>query len=149
MRVEEIMTANPACCSSEARVQEAARLMVECDCGEIPVIDAGGKPLGVITDRDIACRVIAEAKGPDTHVREAMTEPAITVSVDMSVEECCRIMEENQVRRVPVVDAKGVCCGMLAQADIALEGSEEMTAELVRDVSMPTSKELRPGSRAQ
>jgi CBS domain-containing protein len=149
MRVEEIMTSNPACCSPESSVQEAARLMVQCDCGEIPVIDAGGKPLGVITDRDIACRVMAEGKGPDTQVGDVMSQPAITVSLEMSVEECCRIMEENQVRRVPVVDAKGVCCGMLALADIALEGSEEMTAELVRDVSLPASRELRPGTRAQ
>ena len=147
MKVEEIMSANPACCSPEATVKEAARLMVQRDCGEIPVIDESGKPLGVITDRDIACRVIANGRGPDTRVRQAMTQPAITVSIDMSVEECCGIMEENQVRRVPVVDAKGACCGMLALADIALEGSEQMTAELVRDVSTPTSKELRPVGR--
>ena len=149
MKVQEIMTADPACCAPQAPVQEAARLMVECDCGEIPVVDQAGKPHGVITDRDIACRVIAEGKGPDTPVREAMSVPVITVSVDMSVEECCRIMEENQVRRVPVIDEGGVCCGMLALADIALEGSEEMTAELVRDVSMPTAKESRPSGRAQ
>ena len=147
MRVQEIMTRNPACCGVDATVQEAARLMVERDCGEIPVVDSNRKPLGVVTDRDIAARVVAEGKGPQTPVRGAMSTPAVTVTPDTSVEDCCRMMEENQIRRVPVVDEAGGCCGMVAQADVARETSEQTTGELVRDVSQPSGEASRASSR--
>jgi len=137
MKVKEIMSSDPACCAPAASVEEAARLMAERDCGEIPVVDSGHKPLGVVTDRDIACRAVAKGKGPNTPVKEIMSSPAITVSPDTDIDECCRVMEANQIRRVPVVDAQGGCCGMVAQADFARRGSEKMTAELVRDVSQP------------
>lgn len=135
MKVQEIMSADPTCCAAVSTVDEAARLMAEHECGEIPVVDSGHKPLGVVTDRDIACRAVAKGKGPDTPVREIMSSPAITVSPDTDIDECCRIMEANQIRRVPVIDAQGGCCGIVAQADLARRGSEKMTAELVRDVS--------------
>jgi CBS domain-containing protein len=137
MKVREIMSANPACCSPASTVEDVAGLMAEHDCGEIPVVDSQRRPLGVITDRDIACRAVSKGKGPGTSVQDAMSAPAITVSPEMSVEECCRIMESNQIRRVPVVDAQGGCCGMVAQADLARRGPGKMTAELVRDVSQP------------
>lgn len=147
MQVREIMTENPACCAPDASVRDAARLMVDNDCGEIPVVDAQGKPVGVITDRDIACRAIAEGKDGKTQVREVMSSPAITVSPETSVEDCCRTMEENQIRRVPVVDEKGSCCGIVAQADVALEGTGQMAAEVVRDVSRPSEDASRASSR--
>ena len=135
MKVQDIMSANPACCSPTSTVQEAARLMADCDCGEIPVVDANGRPLGVITDRDIACRIVAQGKGADTAVTEAMSSPAITVSPEDSVEDCCRTMEDKQIRRVPVVDRNGSCCGMVAQADLATRSSSQVAGELVREVS--------------
>lgn len=138
MQVRDIMTGDPACCSPETSVQEAARLMVENDCGEIPVVDKQGAPVGVITDRDIACRCVAEGKRLDMPVSEAMSAPAVTVAEDASLDDCCALMEENQVRRVPVVDANGKCCGIVAQADIARTADEDRTAELVRDVSEPS-----------
>lgn len=147
MRVQDIMSRNPACSGADATVQEAARLMVERDCGEIPLVDANRKPLGVVTDRDIAARVVAEGKGPKTRVREAMSAPAVTVTPDTSVEDCCRTMEQNQVRRVPVVDEQGGCCGMVAQADVARETSEQMTGDLVRDVSQPSAEASRASNR--
>lgn len=124
MKVRDIMSADPACCAPVSTLEDAARLMTEHDCGEIPVIDSGRKPLGVVTDRDIACRAVAKGKGPDTPVQEVMSTPAITVSPDTDIDECCRIMEANQIRRVPVVDAQGGCCGMVAQADFARRGPE-------------------------
>ncbi len=137
MKVQEIMSADPACCISASTVEEAARLMAEHDCGEIPVVDSGRKPLGVVTDRDIACRAVAQGKGPRTPVHEIMSSPAITVSPDMELDECCQIMEHNQIRRVPVVDAQGGCCGMVAQADLARRAPANMVAEVLRDVSVP------------
>lgn len=147
MQVREIMSDNPACCGPDASVQDAARLMVEHDCGEIPVVDGERKPVGVVTDRDIACRAVAEGKDANTPVREVMSTPAVTVSPDTSVEDCCRTMEENQIRRVPVVDDKGGCCGMVAQADVAFQGTEQMAVGVVRDVSQPSHEASRASSR--
>jgi CBS domain-containing protein len=144
MKVQEIMTENPSCCSPESSLQDAAKLMVDCDCGEIPVVDAQGKPVGVVTDRDICCRAVAKGMDPaQTAIREVMTSPAITVGPEDSLEECCQKMDDNQIRRIPVVDGSGAVCGIVAQADIARTAGESETAELVRDVSEPTSEASR------
>lgn len=135
MDVREVMTEKPACCAPEDSVREAARLMVENDCGEVPVLDERGQPVGVITDRDIACRCVAEGKDPNTPVSEVMSAPVVTVTPDADLDECCAKMEESQVRRIPVVEESGQCCGIVSQADVARVANEERTAQLVRDVS--------------
>jgi CBS domain-containing protein len=146
MQVREIMTANPACCSPETPLQDVAKLMVAHDCGEIPVLDAQRRPIGVVTDRDIACRAVAQGKEPtQTTAREVMSEPVVTATPEDSVDDCCHRMEENQIRRVPVVDETGACCGMVAQADIARQAPEHEAAEVVRDVSRPTQEASRVG----
>ncbi|PIW55255.1 MAG: CBS domain-containing protein [Sphingomonadales bacterium CG12_big_fil_rev_8_21_14_0_65_65_10] len=136
MNVSEFMTSNPACCGPSDTMKSAAVLMVDNDCGEIPVVDEDGCLLGVVTDRDIACRGVAEGVAPDASVSEVMSDGIITVKPDESMESCCTKMEENQVRRLPVVDEKGKCCGMVAQADIAQTANEGATGELVREVSV-------------
>jgi CBS domain-containing protein len=144
MKVRELMTENPACCSPDTSLQEVAKLMVDCDCGEIPVADDQGKPLGVITDRDIACRAVA--KGLDTrqtHAQEIMTSPAITIDPEASLDECCQRMDDNQIRRIPVVDSDGAICGIVAQADIARAADEQEAGHLVRDISQPSSQASR------
>ncbi|HEX6999622.1 MAG TPA: CBS domain-containing protein [Gammaproteobacteria bacterium] len=139
MQVRDIMTENPTCCSADTRLDEVARLMADNDCGEIPVVDEQGRPVGVVTDRDIACRAVAQGLDPKlTSAREVMSDPVVTASLDDSLEEVCARMEEHQIRRVPVVDEAGICCGMLSQADIARVAPERDTAELVRDISRPT-----------
>ncbi|HEY8518938.1 MAG TPA: CBS domain-containing protein [Gammaproteobacteria bacterium] len=140
MQVRDIMTENPACCSPETRLDEVARLMADNDCGEIPIVDEQGRPAGVVTDRDIACRAVARGLDPKrTTAREVMSDPVVTASLDDTLEEVCARMEEYQIRRVPVVDERGICCGMVSQADIARVASEHHTAELVRDISRPTT----------
>ena len=89
--------------------------MVQNDCGCIPVCDDQKHPVGVITDRDITCRVIAEGKDPG----------------QLQAKDC------NRIRRVVVVESGGTCCGMVAQADVARRSSEHQTAEVVREVSQP------------
>jgi CBS domain-containing protein len=87
-------------------------MMVDNDCGEIPVVENRERnlPIGVITDRDIVCRTVARGLNPlDLTVPDCMSKPCVTVTPDMSGEECSRIMEENKIRRVPVVDADGSC----------------------------------------
>ena len=142
MQVKEIMTTDPACCISETSLQEVAKMMIDHDCGEIPVVEdkTNKVPIGVITDRDIVCRSIAQGINPlDLTVADCMSEPCITVTPDISVEECAKILEENQIRRVPVVDAGGSCCGIVALADIARRARKGVTAEVVKEVSEPTA----------
>jgi CBS domain-containing protein len=146
MQVREIMTENPVCCSPESSLQNVAKLMAEHDCGEIPVLDEQRRPVGVVTDRDIACRAVAQGRDPSQiTARDVMSEPVVTVTPEDSVEECCQRMEENQIRRLPVVDEAGACCGMISQADIARQAPEHELAEVVRDVSRPTQESSRTG----
>jgi CBS domain-containing protein len=120
-------------------------MMAEHDCGEIPVIDAGGKVQGVITDRDICCRAVAEgANCAQMPVGEVMSAPAITVTPETSITDCCNLMEEHMIRRVPVVDKNGCCCGIVSQADIAVKTDGSVVDELVREISTPTHAPANP-----
>jgi CBS domain-containing protein len=141
MQVKEVMTANPACCTPDTPLPEVARLMVEHDCGEIPVVQNQTQktPVGVVTDRDIVCRTVAKDRNPlDLTAADCMTRPAVTVTPDTSVEECCQIMEDKRIRRVPVVDDSGACCGIVALADIARETGKSVTGGVVKEVSEPS-----------
>lgn len=136
----EIMTASPQCCARETTLNEVANLMVEADCGEIPVTDSSNRLVGVITDRDIVCRVVAKGKNPSAVTAgEVMTEPVVCVKEDTSLQDVMSVMEENQIRRVPVVDATGCCCGIISQADVAMNAREGQVGEMVREVSKDAS----------
>lgn len=139
MQVRDIMSTNPTCCSPETTLQDAAKMMADNDCGEIPVLDEQQRPIGVITDRDITCRGVAQGKDFQTQVRDIMSSPVYTTTPDTSLEDCCKTLEDHDIRRVPVVDENGACCGMLSQADIARNAPEHETAELIKDVSQPVS----------
>ena len=140
MKVEEIMSENPVTCMPDTSIQQAARWMVESDCGALLVVDSDNKPVGVITDRDITCRIVAKGKNPyQLTVDDAMTHTAATVYKDTSVEDCLELMEENQVRRMIVIDDGGAVCGMVSQADLARHMRPEDTAELIREVSTATN----------
>ena len=138
MEVKDIMTPDPACCTPDASLQQAAQMMVENDCGEIPVVESEESrlPVGVITDRDITCRAVARGLNPlEMRVADCMSTPCVTVMPDMPLEECIKVMEENKIRRVPVVDAGGACCGIVALADIAQYAAKRDTAEVVKELS--------------
>ena len=142
MQVKEIMTTDPTCCTPETSLQEVGRMMIDHDCGEIPIVENASTklPIGVITDRDIVCRTVAQGINP-LHLTagDCMSTPCVTVTPDLSLKECARILEENQIRRVPVIDASGSCCGIVALADIALQASKVVTAEVVKEVSEPST----------
>lgn len=142
MYVKEIMTQNPACCSAGTGLQDVALLMVDNDCGCIPVVENSETrtPIGVVTDRDICCRAVAEGKNPlDLTAGDVMTSDIVAVKPDTSIEDCCNLMEDRQIRRVLVVDDEGACCGIVAQADIANNTGREITAEVVQEVSKSAS----------
>ncbi len=138
MNVREIMTKDPACCTPDTGLQQVAKMMVDHDCGCIPVVDAEDSkmPIGMITDRDITCRVVATGQNPlDLTAQDAMTSTVVSVTPDTSIEDCCNLMEESQIRRIAVVDENGACCGIIAQADIATNATPRETAEVVQEVS--------------
>ena len=142
MKVKDVMSKDVACCGIDTPLQDVAAMMVDHDCGEIPIADSDGRLAGVITDRDIVIRTVARGVNPvDLIARQIMTTPAITVSADVSVQECCDTLERNQIRRVPVVDADGACCGIVSLADIARHASGRATAEVVQEVSKPSVRE--------
>jgi len=141
MNVKDMMTCDPACCTSDTPLPDVARLMVERDCGEIPVVENKSSmvPIGVVTDRDIVCRTVANGLNPlDLTAADCMSKPIVTVKPEMSLEEACRIMEEKLVRRIPVVDDRGACVGILAVADVALHTGKNVAGHVVREVSEPT-----------
>jgi CBS domain-containing protein len=144
----DIMSTDPICCAPTASLREVAEKMVEFDCGEIPVCDERGKPIGVVTDRDIVCRFVAKGHDPlRGRAEDCMSEPVVTASPDMTLEDCTRLMEQYQVRRLPVVDDEGVCCGIVAQADLARRGTRDATAEVVERVSEPNTFASSVGGR--
>jgi CBS domain-containing protein len=141
LAVRDAMTPDPACCLASTPLPEVARMLVEHDCGAIPVIDTrtGKKPVGIVTDRDIACRAVAEGRDPaKLTAGDCMSRPCLTVDEETSLEDACRLMEANRIRRIVVVDPSGQSRGILSQADIARHASGEKTAEVVRRVSQPT-----------
>jgi len=140
MQVKDLMSGDVVCCTRDTNLQQVARLMVEHDCGAIPVIESNEnrRPVGIITDRDITCRTVAMGKNPlQLTAGDCMTASCVTVKPENSLEECCNLLEENQLRRIVVLDSDGCCCGIIAQADIARAASEEQTAEVVKQVSEP------------
>ena len=140
----DVMTPDPTCCSPHTTLDEVAKLMSQSDCGEIPIIDSTDRLVGVITDRDIVCRVVADGKNPSAHTAaQYMSQPVVTVRVDSSLTEVVSTMERHQIRRVPVVDEQGLCAGIIAQADLAWTGEEREVAEFVRNVSRDPTKASR------
>jgi CBS domain-containing protein len=139
MRVRDIMSKNVACCSLETGLVEVAQMMVDNDCGEIPVVNTSNAPIGVVTDRDIICRTVAKGENPIVmQAGDAMTAPCVTVTPASTLEQCCQVLEKNQIRRVLVVDEEGALCGVVAQADIARHAPQAKTANVVKKVSQPT-----------
>ncbi len=142
--MKQIMTPDPARCTPDATAQEAAALMRDNDCGSIPVVEnnSSNKLVGTVTDRDLTVRGLAEGKGPETRVRDVMTPDPITSVPEDEVEDLRQVMIEQQVRRVPVVDADGKLVGIVAQADIAREegaASDREVGRIVEAISEPRS----------
>jgi CBS domain-containing protein len=136
------MTPDPACCLGNTTSREAAGLMRDHDCGAIPVVESmeSRKLVGIVTDRDLAVRGLAEGKGPDTPVRELMTEAPIGADLDDEIETVREVMIREQVRRVPVLGRDNAVVGIIAQADLAREdaaASDREVGRIVEAISEP------------
>jgi CBS domain-containing protein len=139
MQVNEIMTANPACCTPDSSLREIAQMMVEHDCGLIPVVEnqQTKKPIGTVTDRDITIRAFTTGRNPlELKASDVMTMGITTISPETSIQECADVMEDKKIRRVIVVDDNGRCRGIVAQADIAEFGpTSDLLSSVVHEIS--------------
>jgi CBS domain-containing protein len=141
--IRDLMTVNPTWCMPLNSVDEAARRMVECDCGAIPVVDDAQncRPIGVITDRDIACRVVAKGlNATECRVKDVMTPEPASLHPGATIHQAAQAMEQLQIRRILVTDEAGRLVGILAQADLARASKREPAlerelAEMVEEVS--------------
>jgi len=143
MLVKEIMTREVVRCTPEDTVCHAANLMKLHGVGAIPVVWNLADPLveGIVTDRDLCCGVLADGKhGEAVTVAEIMTPVPATCEPEATIDECEELMQENQVRRIPVVDKGGRCVGIVALADIALHARAMEVAMTVKEISRPTKE---------
>lgn len=140
--VRDVMTPRPACGLVSTSLPDIAKMLIENDCGAIPIVSdpKSRKPVGIVTDRDIACRAVAEGKNASRLTAgDCMSSPCLTAGEETTLEDCCRLMEANRVRRIVVVDESGRCSGIVSQADVARRATESKVAEVVRKVSQPTA----------
>ena len=139
MKAREIMTANPRTVTPDTNLPEVARLMQQEDVGIVPVVDSGSRNLvGVVTDRDIAIRVVAEGRDPSTvRVSEIMSTNVRTCREDDDVDDVMDVMGQEQVRRVPIVDDRGTLVGIVAQADVVREANDRKAERTVEQISQP------------
>jgi CBS domain-containing protein len=134
MKVSEVMTRDVQTIRPDETVQQAASFMLGSDAGSIPVTD-GDRLIGMITDRDIAVRGVAKGYGPETPVRELMTDEVICAREDDDVEDVASRMSKAQVRRLPVIDGEERLCGIVSLGDLSRETDEDTAAEALEGVS--------------
>lgn len=151
-RAAAIMTENPECVTPDTKLTEVARKMRELNVGIIPVVESmeNRRLQGVITDRDITVRAVAEGKDGNAAVRDCMTSDVESVNKNDSVEEVLSVMEREQVRRVPVTDREGRLVGIIAQADLAVDfaGDDNRRESMVEDTIQRISEPARPRRNA-
>lgn len=139
MICSEIMTKNPECCLPSDTVMQAAQLMKSEDVGPIPIVADrdGNKLAGIVTDRDLAVKVIAEARDPNTtRLEDVMSGDVVSCNENDDVEQVLKLMKENQFRRIPVVGENDRLLGIIAQADVAIRlGNEMTTGRVVERIS--------------
>jgi CBS domain-containing protein len=132
--IREVMTRNPETVESGSTAVDAAKRMKQADAGMIPVVQ-NGRLVGTVTDRDIAVRVVAEGKDPQTTtVGEIASTEIVTVAPDLDLSEALKLMARHQVRRLPVVEGDAVI-GVIAQADVAQQADERDVGKTVEQIS--------------
>jgi CBS domain-containing protein len=144
MKISEIMSKNPRSVSPDTPVSEAARVMKEEDVGLVPVVErvggaeTRGRLVGVVTDRDIAIRLVAEGRAADAPVSEVMSGGVKSCNPSDSVEDAMALMGREQVRRLPIVDERGSLVGVVAQADLVrMSGKDRQAEKTVEQISQP------------
>jgi CBS domain-containing protein len=140
MKVREIMTREPVCCTAEDTAQKVARTMRDQNVGSLPVVlDQQSRTLlGMITDRDLCCTILADGLDPrTTKIEKMISLSPVSCRDGENLDECERLMQSHQLRRIPVVDSEGHCIGIVAQADLALREKPEKVSRIVAEISRP------------
>lgn len=141
MEIRDVMTSNPKVCPPNASLVQIAEMMRDEDIGEVPIVESDGnnrKLVGVVTDRDIVVRAIAAGRNPESvNARDCMTAPATACREDAPLDECVRKMASGRIRRMPIVDANGDLCGIIAQADLQATDARSLKEQLGSRVSTP------------
>jgi CBS domain-containing protein len=133
--IKDVMTSDPCTIDADKSVAYAAKMMRDEDVGLAPIVE-GDKLIGMLTDRDIAIRVVADGRDPDqVTVGEVASKQVVTIDPQQELDEALRVMAMHQVRRLPVVEEDGRLVGVVAQADVAREGDDKQTGELVQEIS--------------
>jgi CBS domain-containing protein len=133
--IRELMSDNPCSIDADKSVAYAAKMMRDEDVGLAPIVE-GNRLVGTLTDRDIAIRVVAEGRDPEsTTAREVASADVITVDPQQELDEALRLMAQHQVRRLPVVEEDGRLVGIVAQADVARHGDDKQTGQVVEQIS--------------
>jgi len=138
VKIREIMSRDPACCVLSDSAQTVAKILCDRNIGSMPVVadQQSRKLVGMITDRDLCCSVIAQGLDPKTtQIEKLISFPPMSCRDGENVETCERLMQEHQVRRVPIVDAEDRVIGIVSQADLALHDKAERVSKTVAEIS--------------
>jgi len=138
MKVREAMSSNPLCCLPTDTAQKVAIILRDHNIGSVPVVEDQQSPklLGMITDRDLCCSVMADGLDPkSTSIEKFISLNPVTCRDGENLEKCERAMQEHQIRRIPVVDGEGRCIGIVSQADLALKEKPERVSKIVAEIS--------------
>jgi CBS domain-containing protein len=132
--IQDTMTSNPTRVGPTNTAAEAAKIMKAEDIGSLPIVE-DDRVVGVITDRDLAIRIVAEGRDTETTVGDIASKDVVTIDPEQTIDEAARLMAEHQIRRLPVVEEDGRLVGILAQADIAQTGQDALTGDTVQQIS--------------
>jgi CBS domain-containing protein len=134
-KIRDVMTSDPRTIQPSTSIQEAARAMRDADVGPMPIVE-NGSLTGILTDRDIVLRVVAEGKDPSSITAgDIASRDLVTIDPEQTLDEALRLMAQHQVRRLPVCEEDGKLVGIVAQADVALEAHDEATGKVVEEIS--------------
>jgi CBS domain-containing protein len=134
-KIRDVMTSDPRTIEPSTSVHEAAKLMRDEDVGPMPIVE-NGSITGILTDRDIVVRVVADGKDPSsTTAGDVASHDLVTIDPEQTLDEALRLMAKHQVRRLPVCEEDGKLVGIVAQADVALEGDDKTTGHVVEEIS--------------
>jgi CBS domain-containing protein len=141
MKIREVMTPNPVCCVLTDTAQKVAQVLRDQNVGSLPVVAAKQslKLVGMITDRDICCSIVADGLDPkSTTIEKYVSENLVACRDGENLDKCEQAMQEHQIRRVPVTDSEGRCIGIVSQADLALKDKPEKVSKTVAEISKPS-----------
>jgi len=140
MKIRELMTPDPVCCTPEDSAQKVAKILRDQDIGSVPVVmdQSSRKLVGMITDRDLCCSIVAEGLDPaSTKIDRLFSLNPVTCREGENINNCEQLMQEHQIRRIPIVDGEERCIGIVTQADLALKEGAEKVSKTVAEISKP------------